>query len=333
MRLEYKLERGAERCPAEQVFRDTVGKEMSFDPFVNDAPARLIVTVTYRAGVYYGRAKLHDGTSIVWEDPVKPDLYDCRTVIHALGVTVATKLDPLGGPAPPPPAPKQPPAELPSPPKPLPEASPVPKPLLAEPVSAREPARKAVPAAVPFRLRCGFTGGLALWIAPSDLAFEWAADCGLRWLIFSISTELRGSPPAGANVPLAPPAGTNLRVSGEQPGAYVSTSRLAAAVVPCMHWQMSERWHRPALLGCAVVQGGGMFGTGGPSVEGFAALPYFATGGRLMFELDIFSSLSMRLGTDLLGVLSRPVISVDGQTAFETPPFSMTIGTGIGASF
>jgi hypothetical protein len=319
MRLEYKLEGHAARCPAEQVFRDIVGKEAGFDPFVNDAQARLVVTVTYRAGLYLGRAELHDGTTIVWEDPVKPVLQDCRTAIHALGVAVAIELD--AGAAPP--APKQ-PAELPSTPKPLSEAL---------PRSERQPTQEPVSAASPLRLRWGFTTALALWIAPSDLAFEWAAEFGLRWRFLSISTELRGSPPSGANVPLEPPAGTALRTSDEQPGAYVSTSRLAAAIVPCMHWELSERWHRPTLLGCGVVQGGGMFGTGGPGVEGFAALPYLAAGPRFVFELDIIGPLSARLGTDVLGVLHRPVISLDGRTAFETRPYSMTIGLGLGGFF
>src|SRR5262249_27676507 len=142
---------------------------------------------------------------------------------------VAIELD-AGAPLPSFPAAKPPPAELPSVPKPPPEGSP-PADL------AREPARKPV-AASPLRNRCGFTGALALWIAPSDFAFEWAADCGLRWRFLSISVELRGSPPTGANVPLAPRAGTALRISDEEPGTYVSTSRLAAAIVPCLHGQL-----------------------------------------------------------------------------------------------
>jgi hypothetical protein len=336
MRLEYTLEHGAERCPAEQVFRDTVGKEMSFDPFVNNAPARLVVTVVYRAGLYHGRAELHDGTRIAWEDPVKPELHDCRTVIHALGIAVAIKLDPPGAPPPPLPAPMEPSADLPPAPKPLPDASPpVPNPPLAEPpsTSARKPARKAAPPAMPLRLRCGLTGAVALWIAPSDTAFEWAMDCGVRGRIFSISTELRGSPPAGANRPLSPGPGESFRISGAEPAAYISTSRLAAALVPCVNWQMSQRWQKPTLVGCAVVQGGGMFGSAGPGLEGHPALPYFAAGGRFMFELDLFGSLSGRFGVDLLGVLSRPVFSVEQRTAFETRPFSMAIGGGIATFF
>jgi hypothetical protein len=185
---------------------------------------------------------------------------------------------------------------------------------------------------VPLRLRCGLTGALALWIAPSDLAFEMAADCGVRWKRFSISTELRGSPPAGEQLPLEPPPGTNYRISGGQEAAYVRSSRLAAGIVPCMHWQLSERWNKPTFLGCAVVQGGGVFGSG-LGLEGDPAMGYLAGGGRLAFEIDIVNDLSAHLGYDLLGVVTRPVLSVDGRTVWDSRPYSMTVGFGLGAFF
>jgi hypothetical protein len=80
----------------------------------------------------------------------------------------------------------------------------------------------------PLRLRCG--------IAPADLAFEAVADCGLRWPIFSISVELRGSPPAGAKVPLGPPPNPWSQPWSEHDAVYMSTWRLAAGAVPCVHW-------------------------------------------------------------------------------------------------
>jgi hypothetical protein len=195
----------------------------------------------------------------------------------------------------------------------------------------------------PFRFRCGLSGALALWIAPADFAFEGAVDCGLRWPIFSVALELRGSPPAGANLPLQPLPGEKPPYSGwNLPLLPISTSRFAAAAVPCVHWELSERWHKPTLLGCAVVQGGAMFGTtdvvglvnddGTPASVG--TLPYFAAGARVAFEIDIISDrLSARIASDYLGVLSRPLFTIDDRTLYQTAPFSMAIGGGLGVFF
>jgi hypothetical protein len=96
---------------------------------------------------------------------------------------------------------------------------------------------------------------------------------------------------------------------------------------------LSQRWNNPTLLGCAVVQGGGMFGSA-PGLQGSPALPYLAAGARAAFDIDIISDrLSARLASDFLGVLSRPALGVEGRAGFETRPFSMAIGGGLGVFF
>jgi hypothetical protein len=195
----------------------------------------------------------------------------------------------------------------------------------------------------PFRFRCGVAGALALWIAPSDYALELAADCGLRWPIFSLALELRGALPAGANLPLELPGGADPPRGATLPLMPISTSRFAAAAVPCVHWEISEQWQRPTLLGCAVVQGGAMFATtdhpdvvdtDDRSPAGVLARPYFAAGGRVAFEIDLISDrLSLRLAADYLGVLGRPVFAIDDRFLYQPAPFSMAIGGGLGVFF
>jgi hypothetical protein len=192
----------------------------------------------------------------------------------------------------------------------------------------------------PFRFRCGLAGALAVYIAPSDLALELAADCGLRWPIFSIAVELRGSPPAGADLPLQPVPGTTPESGTRLPVLPISTSRVTAGVVPCVHWELSEQWHKPTVLGCGVVQGGAMFGTTGivglvtSDNSSVITLPYFAAGARVAFDIDIISDrLTARIAADYLGVLSRPVFFIEDRPLYETGPFSMAIGGGLGVFF
>jgi hypothetical protein len=195
----------------------------------------------------------------------------------------------------------------------------------------------------PFRFRCGVAGALALWIAPSDYALELAADCGLRWPIFSIAVELRGALPAGARLPLYPPPGVTAPPGTTLPLVPISTSRFAGAVVPCVQWELSERLQKPTLLGCALVQGGAMFATSDQpglvniddrSPASVLTKPYFAAGARVAFEIDILSDrLSLRLAADYLGVPGRPVFTIDDRYLYQPAPFSMAIGGGLGVFF
>jgi hypothetical protein len=317
VRLDYTLDPVAKRCPSEQVFRDTVNGRMRFDPFADKAPVQLVVTIHYREGRYDGRAELI-GTGEPWARDV-PRVRDCRDLIHALGIKVALKLDPRE-PTPTSPEPKPPPAGPSSPPP--------------------RKAEKAVPAARSFRIRAGVSGNLAMWIAPSDVAFEGAADVGFKWSMFSLSGEFRGAPPAGSRFPVSSTPGTALTWQPSD-AAGVSTYRLVGAIVPCLHWPLSKSWLNPTPVVCAVGQAGGVF-VEGSGLEGGRTVTYGAAGGRLAFELDLFKWFTKRLGTDFLltgrlgadflGVINRPVVHFQEQTLWTAPPFSMAFGGGVVAS-
>jgi hypothetical protein len=308
VRLEYTLDPNAKRCPSDQVFRDTVNGRMRFDPFLENAPVRLVVTIEYQQGRYHGRAELI-GAAEPWSRDVTPPPRDCRDLIHALGIKVAHKLDPR---------------------EPVPQ-NPEPKPSPAKPPPPPQTPENTIPAARRFQLRAGLSGNVVLWSAPSDVAFEGAVDVGLQWSMFSLSGEFRGSPPAGSVFRLSPRAAT-----AWQPSAYdavgLSTARLAGAIVPCFHFQLAKSRLKPTAVACALGHVGAVFivDTG---LEGERTLPYGAVGGRLAFELSLLKRLSGRIGSDFLGVLNRPLLRVEGQTLWEAPAFSMSFGGGLIVSF
>jgi hypothetical protein len=324
VRLEYTVDPAGARCPPERVFRDAVGGQVRFpNPFVNEAPVRLIVTIRYRSGHYYGRAELQ-GAREPWSHEVTPALRDCRTLIDVLSAYVISKLDPPGPPSKshdtkPPDGPPQP-----GPPSNAPPAAPPPNPI---PTPEQTPP-KAIPARW-WQLRGGLTANLAFFSAPSDVAFEGAADFGVRfgrW--FSLSGEFRGLPPAESTFRLESPAAPAWQWKPPADGAAtVSSYRLAGAIVPCFHWPLSTSRLKPTPLACAVIQGGRVFPTA-LGLEGDRAV-YWAGGGRLAFELDLAKHVTARFGSDFLLVLHRLRIHVLGQQVWEAPAFSMAVGGGL----
>jgi hypothetical protein len=147
--------------------------------------------------------------------------------------------------------------------------------------------------------------------------------------MFSVSTELRWLPPAGGKFPLEWPAGTAFQWKPAAEGAAtVTTHRLAGAIVPCFHWPLSTSRLKPTPLACAIIQGGGVWAWA-YELEAGAAVPYWAAGGRLAFELDLAEHVTGRVGTDFLLVLHRLRVHVLGQQVWEAPAFSMAIGGGL----
>ena len=62
---------------------------------MQEAPARLVVTLQERAGVYKGVAELVDTNEApVWSIPIGPVPRDCSAVMAAMAFGVALKLDP-----------------------------------------------------------------------------------------------------------------------------------------------------------------------------------------------------------------------------------------------
>lgn len=202
MRLEYV---GPERCPDASFFRERVmlKRPSHADPFVVDASARLVVTLSHDAAGYRGRWEAIDAAGAVLRRHDLGPVTNCHDLADGLAFGFVLRFDdPNAAPAP------------------LPNPSPSPVPISPpSPVPVEHPLPPAPPPAGHVLL--GLSGLLGLATTPAPAG---GAVLGLGWRApwWSISAEGR------ALITL------NAPVDG---GHHVSLHRVTGAVLPCLHWR------------------------------------------------------------------------------------------------
>src|SRR5262245_62051222 len=93
LRLEYTLGPGVGKCPTEGTLRNVIGANMTFDPFVAEAPERLLVSIQRKGRKFHGLAEIRDRTgAVLWSFPVA--VSDCHLVVDGLGFAIGVALDP-----------------------------------------------------------------------------------------------------------------------------------------------------------------------------------------------------------------------------------------------
>jgi hypothetical protein len=204
LRLDYTLGPGTTRCPTSKTMADAVLAKMSFDPFVKDAPARIVVTIRRQGILHKGHAEIVDAEGKVrWSSDIADEF--CFLVTDALALSIGIQFASLPPPTPPLPPPSSPPAPAPAP---------------------RTPPAPLTPAISPrpqgLRFGLGLSGALAVRTAAPTFAFDLRGDAGLRWRALSIDGELRFAPPAGVDA------------SG---GTQAAVSQISGGIVPCGHFQ------------------------------------------------------------------------------------------------
>jgi hypothetical protein len=295
VRLDYRREPGAERCPEEQAFRDAAGAsaQTSAALFAPDAAARLAVTLRRRGYGYEGTTALHDAAgAVLWTVTLPPPAYppaaSCPSLVETLALSATTQIDPI----------------VPLQQAPLPVV-----PIVAKPSPAPV---TVVPPVEPFPF--AFRFGAAAWVdvatAPRP-AFGLSFGLGFRVSWFSLEMEGRWDPPAGANID----------------GAEVSTARFVGALVPC--------GHAGYFVGCALAEVGPVWASiaGASTKSGPESALFVATGGRLGFEFPIAPHLVLRPAGDLLIALQHAEIQLDNQRRWEMPTVAAGFGVGLLASF
>lgn len=300
MRLEYTRGPGAERCPDEQSFRDVTESRMSYPPFLPEAFARLVVTLTRKGQQFQGRVELRDGDeTLLWERDLGP-LPSCADLLVGLGVSTAIHLDLVPAPTPAPAeqtepkarpmeseAPAKPPSELKSP-------SPV----------------KWSPPIAPLAARQLFAGGglaVGLFVAPRP-AFGLTLDAGIRWPKLSLALEGRVYLPAQS-------------VGAEPDSALVTTSRLNGAIVFCSYL---TTW-----FGCGLGEAGVLWAKVNTNPPFTGSRLYAAGGGRLGKEFPLFRPLTARLSGDVLMMPPNPKSVGVGDAAWVMPPVSAAFDVSI----
>jgi len=203
LRLEYV---GAERCPDASFFRERVllKRPSRVDPFVADAPARLVVTLSHDATGYRGHWDAIDAAGTVLQRHDLGPVSNCHDLADGLAFGFVLRFD----------DPNAPPAPVPQPP-------PSPVPLVLPPTTPIERPLPPPPPPPAGHVLLGLSGllGLATTPAPAGgavLALGWRAP----W--WSVSVEGR------ALLTL------NAPVDG---GHHVTLHRVTGAVLPCLHWR------------------------------------------------------------------------------------------------
>jgi hypothetical protein len=297
MRLEYTRERGAERCPDEQAFRDVVEARLTYAPFSPEAVARLVVTLKRKGWQVQGRMELRDSDdALLWERDMGP-FASCQDLVLGLGFSAAVK---LGVSSTPPPAPApEPPAPAPPPPP-----TPVPPPVIVK----LPPPVKRPPPVEPknsFKKSGGLGVAFGAGVAPTSPTFGLTVNGGLRWPSWSLALEARSYP--------------WVEGKADEGTHYVSTYRITGALVACGHWRMG--------FGCGLVE------LGVQHVEksvpnSFPRTMFYAGGGfRLGLEIPLVPDrLAVRITADVIPTLYRVTYRSNGSAEWVTPPVSGALG-------
>ena len=306
--LSYTREVGAEQCPDEASLREAVLARLGYDPFDDEAPRVLRARVRRSphavGGSLVAHIELRDATGAVQgERNLQGAGSDCTELATAMAIAISLGIDPLSA--------TEPRAPTPPPPAAAPVASnpPVEHAESSEhdPPARAEPPPPAPPSP-PLHARFGIGGMLSWGISPAVPSVGGAVDAGLRRGAWSI--DLEG---AGSWAPTATDAAL---------GVGVKSSLALASVAPCLHIS----WGVGCVLG----------GVGSWSATGVVRSPesgnaLFADAGvRLGVEVPIARRFFAQFHADGLATLTHVAYHLDGQTAWNSPPLSASLGLGAG---
>jgi hypothetical protein len=173
-----------------------VARRSGYDPFTDDARARVVVTVARQGGQLIGAIQFYDDAGTPgWSKAFPVRANDCDTLVGAMGAEIDYQFSPA------PPAPPS-------------AARPPPPPPAAPPPPGAPPPE-------PFRpVELSAGGVVSAGFAPG-IAFGATLGAGYRWRVFSLAGEVRFTAPASATV-------------AALPGAQVSTVSIGGAVLPCV---------------------------------------------------------------------------------------------------
>jgi len=299
--LSYKLEPGLRGCPSEAELRDSVIKQLGYDPFHNDAAHRVIAEVAESEGGVEGRIEWTDAAGKrEGQRRLASPGRDCGEVSRGMAFAIAVQIQLLSSAAAAAPTAAPIPCTAPAPaipenPKPdNPKAkSDNPKPENSEPVP---PVRK---------------WGGALGIGPTaefGAAPSLAAGLRLFGVLRFRDVSLEVGPEATFPVTLRQPDGTGF-----------STNTFSATVVPCGHL---DRWAVCAvgMLGLLAVRGFGVDDARSPS--SFVA----RAGLRLALDQPMAPLWLAAIHVDGLATLTPRTVSLNELPVWTAPTLALSAG-------
>lgn len=288
VRLLYRRDPGAERCPDEEALRRAISRRLGQDPFRSDANRLLSVVIGASGPELVAHVALRrEGAAQAGERRLTSTPGDCGELFESISLAASIALDPLGMvvSSEPPPAPPPAPA---APPPPAPTPTPV---VLPEP----EPTPRRT-----WTATLGISGLLGAGPGPT---LGGSVGGRLQGERFSLGLE------ASAELP-----STKQVSSGE-----VEASRAQLGLLGCVH----ARWVGACALGLGGVQRGLGRGLAAPRA---VATPAFGVGGRVEVVWPETGPLAGGLHAELQVPLTRTTLRVDGQEAWSTPPLAGLLG-------
>ena len=299
--LSYARETGAEQCPDETSLREAVSARLGYDPFDDGAPRVLRARVHRAGGSLVAHVELRDSGGVVQgERDLRGAGSDCAELATAMAIAISLGIDPLSAVALP-----QPPARPPVPP--LAERPAVVTEVVRAPAS---PAVASPPSPPPSRpsvqARFGVGAMLSWGISPAVPAVGGTLDAGIRRGPWSLDVEGAGSWAATA---------TDGNVG-------VKSSLALASLAPCVHVWIG--------VGCALGGIGSLAATGVASSPQSGHALFADAGVRLGVEIPFARRFYAQFHTDGLATLTHVTYTLDGQTAWNTPPFSLSLGLAAG---
>lgn len=142
------------------------------------------------------------------------------------------------------------------------------------------------------------------WAAPSA-SVGFTLGLGARWERFSLGVEGRA----------------DLSASTSVKDGKATTSLIFGSVIPCFRLS--------GFGGCLLLSGGGTRCAGeGLQVSRQQTTPYFAVGGRLLYEIALARFFSLRFHGDLAAPVTRTTLLSNGSPVWRSPPVSVALGIG-----
>jgi hypothetical protein len=298
--LGYELDPGLHGCPSEVEFRDSVVKQLGYDPFRDDATHHIVAEVANSESGIEGRIEWTDATGEKeGERRLAYPGRDCGEVSRGMVFAIAVQIQLLSSAAATAPAP----APLPC----APCAEPAPvipeKPVVAEKPKPVLPARK---------------WGGAVGIGPTaEFGVAPSLAAGLRLFASLRYNDLSLDVGPEAILPVT------MRRSD---GTGFSTTTLAATAVPCAHL---DRWALCAIgmLGLLVAHG---FGVDDPrSPSSFIG----RVGLRVAFDQPVAPRWLGAVHVDGLATLTPRTVSLNELPVWTTPTLALVVGIDLAVLF
>jgi hypothetical protein len=301
VRLSYTREAGADSCPEESVFRDSVLSRLGYDPFEESAPRALTVVVRRTGDTLVARIELRDAAGhLQGERVLNGTGTDCSELGNAMAIAVSLGIDPLSAAALPVATPPNNdaagvvPIEPPQPP-------PVPVARDASPPASPSPTRGA-----PIELRISVGASLTWGVTPATPAAGPVVDVGIRRGVGSLSVEGAAS--------FAP--------TDTQGDVGVKASLELVSLVPCLHLGVGAF----CLIG----------GVGSLNATGVVRSPqsdhslFADVGVRVGVEIPFAKRFYVGAHVDGLVNLTKVAYDVGAQDTWNTAPVSGSFGVAVG---